>query len=559
MQDGAMASMSSSLSLRRRQVGQRCEVLTGFMKKHLLLTLTVIAVLLGVFLGFILRSFDFSQDTIQLINFPGEIFMQVLKLMILPLIFSSLISALAQMDVKESGQMGAITILYYMTTTILSTITGIVMVLAIHPGDPTIKNDFSVNNADDSNISPLDTFLDLIRNMFPENIVQASFERVQTNYVMVKPSFKKKTYNGTIVMPPLLRKAIVSAEGMNILGIIVFCTGFGIVISKLGEKGRIVVEFFVILDAVIMRFVETLMWLAPVGIVCLICGNLLDVDDLSDTAQVLMMYVITVFSALMFHLVVTMPGLYFLITRRNPMAVMKGMLQAVVTGFGTASGGAALPMSMQCMEENLKVDRRITRFVLPLGSTINMDGNALYEAVAVIFIAQLNNVQLSIAEVVTVSLTATIASLGLGSVPAGLVSILLILSTLGLPAKDVSLIITVDWLLDRIRTAINVLGDGYATGVVSHFITKRLQESDKDNEFREEIKEEIDLLRSASSSRRPSIAWSEVHSNNLTVASLPRSLPRSRRESVENPLSWRKTTLYDTLMSNVSLNKVQNV
>uniref|UniRef100_A0A1I7ZDI3 Amino acid transporter n=1 Tax=Steinernema glaseri TaxID=37863 RepID=A0A1I7ZDI3_9BILA len=217
-------------------------------------------------------------------------------------------------------------------------------------------------------------------------------------------------------------------------------------------------------------------------------------------------------------------------------------------------------MSMQCMEENLKVDRRITRFVLPLGSTINMDGNALYEAVAVIFIAQLNNVQLSLAEVVTVSLTATIASLGLGSVPAGLVSILLILGTLGLPATDVSLIITVDWLLDRIRTAVNVIGDGYATGVVSHYIIKRLEQSDKDNEFREEIKEEIDLLRSASSSRRQSNVWSEIHSNNLTVVSLPRSLPRSRRESVvDNPLSWRKTTLYDTLMSNVPLSKVQNL
>uniref|UniRef100_A0A1I7YKZ2 Amino acid transporter n=1 Tax=Steinernema glaseri TaxID=37863 RepID=A0A1I7YKZ2_9BILA len=256
-----MSSLSSLASRSRsRRDERRCRAVTVFMRKNLLLTLTIVAVVLGVFLGFVLRSFDLTQDTIQLINFPGEIFMQVLKLMILPLIFSSLISALAQMDAKESGQMGAITILYYMTTTVLSTITGIVMVLAIHPGDPTIKNDFSVNNSDDSNISPLDTFLDLVRNMFPENIVQATFERVQTSYVMVKPSYQKKTFNGTIVVPPLLRKSIISAEGMNILGIIVFCTGFGIVISKLGEKARIVVEFFVILDAVIMKFVETVMW-----------------------------------------------------------------------------------------------------------------------------------------------------------------------------------------------------------------------------------------------------------------------------------------------------------
>ncbi|KIH55912.1 hypothetical protein ANCDUO_13919 [Ancylostoma duodenale] len=147
-----------------------------------------------------------------------------------------------------------------------------------------------------------------------------------------------------------------------------------------------------------------------------------------------------------------------------------------------------------------------------------LDGNALYEAVAVIFIAQLNNVDLSFAEVVTdystvilllYSVTATVASIGLGSVPAGLVSILLILNTVGLPVKDVSLLLTVDWLLDRVRTSINVLGDGFAAGVVAHILQKRLDVSDARNDFRTEIKEEIELLRSAANSRRPSFTWSE--------------------------------------------------
>ncbi|PIO58270.1 hypothetical protein TELCIR_20298 [Teladorsagia circumcincta] len=129
------------------------------------------------------------------------------------------------------------------------------------------------------------------------------------------------------------------------------------------------------------------------------------------------------------------------------MFIVRGMVQAIVTAFGTASGGAALPVSMQCMEDNCHIDRRISRFVLPLGSTINMDGNALYEAVAVIFIAQLNNVDLSFAEVLTVR--------------------------------------------DRVRTSINVLGDGFAAGVVAHILQKRLDVSDARNDFRTEIKEEI--------------------------------------------------------------------
>uniref|UniRef100_A0A0K0EVB5 Amino acid transporter n=1 Tax=Strongyloides venezuelensis TaxID=75913 RepID=A0A0K0EVB5_STRVS len=528
-----------------------------FVKKNLLLVLTISAVIVGLLLGFILRQFTLPKEAVILINFPGEIFMQVLKLMILPLIFSSLISALAQMNAKDSGQMGLITVFYYLTTTALATITGIILVLVIQPGDPTIKNDFKVTGVAHANVNPLDAFLDLIRNMLPENMIQATFQRTQTVYI------KPKTFHnitGSFVSPNRQR-VVEYVPGMNIMGVIVFCTGFGIVISQLGERARIIIEFFIILEAVIMKFVEILMWFAPIGIVCLIAGNLLELDDLSDTATVLMMYVITVMSALMLHTIITMPLLYFILTRKNPITVVKEVAQAVVTGFGTASGGAALPSLMQCMEDNLGCDRRITRFVLPLGSTINMDGNALYEAIAVIFIAQLNNVTLTLPEVITVSLTATLASLGLGSVPAGLVSILLILSTLGLPVKDVSLLITIDWLLDRVRTAVNVMGDAFATMVVSHFFKKKLDKSDEEDKFHGELKIEIEHLKSAANSRNPSvILWGENQSLK-SYSSLPTSAMR-RHLSVDLSMSWRKSTLNPMVMRNyskISLSKVENI
>ncbi|WKX99009.1 hypothetical protein Q1695_014124 [Nippostrongylus brasiliensis] len=526
-----------------------------FCRDNTLLVMTIVSVVLGVSLGFGLRPLNLSAETLQLINFPGEIFMQVLKMMILPLIFSSLISALAQMDAKESGQMGLATVLYYLTTTVLATLLGIFLVMTIHPGDPSIKAGSLPDVPVDTEVSPLDTFLDLVRNMFPENIIQATFERVQTTYVAQRPRISKNHTDDIVIM----KKAISTTRGMNILGIIVFCTGFGIVISQLGERARIVVDFFVILDAVIMRWVETLMWFAPLGITCLVCGNLLELDDLSDTASVLLLYVFTVIAGLLLHTVITCPILYFLITRKNPMFIVRGMMQAIVTAFGTASGGAALPMSMQCMEDNCHVDRRITRFVLPLGSTINMDGNALYEAVAVIFIAQLNNVDLSFAEVLTVSVTATIASIGLGSVPAGLVSILLILNTVGLPIKDVSLLLTVDWLLDRVRTSINVLGDGFAAGVVAHILQKRLEVSDARNDYRTDIKEEIELLKSAANSRKPSFTWSE-HSKEVyfnAMATNANSRIQSRSGSIANfNLSWRNALLEPGY---APLNKVQDV
>ncbi|KAL7076104.1 hypothetical protein ACQ4LE_004774 [Meloidogyne hapla] len=520
-----------------------CQRSIKIFKKHLLLSLTISSVFVGLIIGFTLRGMHLSQESIRLINFPGEIFMQVLKLMILPLIFSSLVSALAQMDAKESGQMSLFTVGYYVITTLFATMTGILLVLLIHPGDPAIKQELAYLEIQHNPISPLDTFLDVIRNMFPENVIQATMQRTQTKYYFPsnKRTGKYKTDNSSLGndFNLIYRKKIENINGMNILGIIVFCTGFGIVISQLGERARIIVEFFIILEAVIMQLVGTFMWLTPLGIVSLIAGNLLELTDLSDTAATLLLYVFTVLSALFIHTFLTMPLIYFLFTRKNPLKVAKGMLQALVTAFGTASGGAALPVSMRCMEENLKIDSRITRFVLPLGSTINMDGNALYEAVAVIFIAQLNNVTLTMTEVITVSFIATIASLGLNSVPAGLVSIFVILSTVGLPVKDIPLVITADWLLDRIRTSINVLGDAFVASTVSHYLELKLKE--KDFNKNEEI--------------------NEKDFNDLLQKQLNNSLNNSRHHSQDNTqlINWQEQAIIDRLCSDITLNKVIHI
>jgi solute carrier family 1 (glial high affinity glutamate transporter), member 2 len=166
-----------------------------------------------------------------------------------------------------------------------------------------------------------------------------------------------------------------------------------------------------------------------------------------ENFKALAMYVVTVICGLMIHSLLTLPLLYYLFTQHSPFDYMTGMLQAVATAFGTASSGATLPVTFRALEGNLRIDRRVTRFVLPLGATITMDGTALYEAVAVIFIAQLHNVQLTWLDLLTISITTTVASIGSGSVPAGLDTILIVLTTVGLPAKDLSLLLTVDWLL----------------------------------------------------------------------------------------------------------------
>ncbi|KAI3414022.1 glutamate synthase [NADH] [Globodera pallida] len=444
-----------------------------WLRKNALVGATLVAVLLGALLGSIVRLGNPSSQTIMLLTFPGEILMHMLKMMIIPLIVSSLISGLAQLDAKQSGRVGSLAVAYYLATTAIAVITGIILVLCLHPGNPE-NHRAIVSTRELKRVSTVDTFLDLIRNMFPENIVQATMQQMETTYVF--------DVNNTDV--PLKYKPVYK-DGMNILGVIVFCISFGIVISQLGERARIMVDFFAVLDLVIMRLVSIIMWYSPIGICCLIMGRILEVEDMSNTARSLAMYSVTVLLGLAIHSLFSLPLLFFVLTRQNPFVFMRGLLQAWVTALGTASSAATLPITFRCLEENLGVDRRVTRFVLPVGATINMDGTALYEAVATIFIAQMNNVHLSFGQVVTVSLTATLASIGAASVPsAGLVTMLLVLTAVGLPVNDVSLIIAVDWFLDRIRTSINVLGDAFGAGIVYHFTKDDLAKADAEHHKR---------------------------------------------------------------------------
>nr|CAD2175302.1 unnamed protein product [Meloidogyne enterolobii] len=400
--------------------------------------------------------------------------MQIVEMMILPLTISSVISALAQTRPSVAGRMGLLTVAYYMTTTFLSTFTGILLVSCIHPGDPQLIHELGEGTLDDTALSPLDTFLDQIRNMFPENIVQATFQQVQTNYVPVKPprvppskplfnSTNTTTQTAKIPLKPVknilnkklnfnfLKKQILEyTNEVNVLGLLVFCTGFGVILSVLGDQARLMINFFIVLDAVIMRWISALMWCYPIGILSLVCKNIVDIDDLTATAQV------TVICGLMIHSLLTLPLLYYIITRHSPFDFMTGMLQAIATAFGTASSGATLPVTFRALEQNLKIDRRVTRF----------DGTALYEAVAVIFIAQLHNVKLTALEILTISITTTVASIGSGSVPAGE------------KFKIIYLIFVYFEGLDVLTLVLTTVCDGFGCGIISHLTKERLLESD---------------------------------------------------------------------------------
>ncbi|XP_015274008.1 PREDICTED: excitatory amino acid transporter 2-like [Gekko japonicus] len=477
----------------------------GWLMRNALLTLTILGVILGSVFGSLLRLLPpLDSDLLMLISFPGDILMRMLKMLILPLVISSLISGLASLDARSSGRMGTRAMVYYMSTTVMAAILGVILVLSIHPGNPKLRKTPSVMTKNEE-VSSLDAFLDLIRNLFPENLVQACFQQIQTvsTKVSVPPVVVRKENisqivrtNGSVLNATITevnvgpstvtQKRLEFKAGMNVLGLIGFFIAFGICMGKMGEQAKPVADFFNILNEIIMKLVSMIMWYSPFGIASLICGKIAAIKDLETVARQLGMYMVTVIVGLVIHGALVLPLIFFVITRQNPFIFYAGIFQAWITALGTASSAGTLPVTFRCLEENLKIDKRVTRFVLPIGATINMDGTALYEAVAAIFIAQMNNIILDSGQIATVSLTATLASVGAASIPsAGLVTMLLILTAVGLPTQDISLLIAVDWLLDRMRTSINVVGDSFGAGIIYHLSRKELAILDARSEGRE--------------------------------------------------------------------------
>uniref|UniRef100_A0A672MA96 Amino acid transporter n=1 Tax=Sinocyclocheilus grahami TaxID=75366 RepID=A0A672MA96_SINGR len=410
--------------------------------------------LTGIILGFGLRPYKMSYREVKYFSFPGELLMRMLQMLVLPLLVSSLITGMAALDSRASGKMGVRAVVYYTTTTIIAVFIGIVMVLIIHPGRGS-KDEFTKQEKIEQ-VSPADAFLDLIRNMFPPNLVQACTQQFKTQYGKRVVTVKVIPVLGTV-------------NGINALGLVVFSMCFGFIIGNMKEQGQPLRDFFDCLNEAIMRLVAIIMWYAPLGIMFLIAGKIVEMDDISEMGGQLGMYTITVIIGLLIHAIIVLPSLYFLVTRKNPFVFIAGLLQALVTALGTSSSSATLPITFKCLEENNHVDKRVTRFVLPVGATINMDGTALYEALAAIFIAQVNDMDLNFGEILTISITATAASIGAAGIPqAGLVTMVIVLTSVGLPTDDITLIIAVDWFLDRLRTTTNVLGDSIGAGIVEH-------------------------------------------------------------------------------------------
>lgn len=308
----------------------------------------------------------------------------------------------------------------------------------------------------------MDSFLDLVRNIFPSNLVSAAFRSYSTSYKMIRN-------NETQVKVPVGDEV----EGMNILGLVVFAIVFGVALRKLGPEGELLIRFFNSFNDATMVLVSWIMWYAPVGILFLVAGKIVEMKDVGMLFASLGKYILCCLLGHAIHGLLVLPLIYFLFTRKNPYRFLWGILTALATAFGTSSSSATLPLMMKCVEERNGVFKHISRFILPIGATVNMDGAALFQCVAAVFIAQLNQRPLDFVKIITILVTATASSVGAAGIPAGgVLTLAIILEAVNLPVRDISLILAVDWLVDRSCTILNVEGDAFGAGLLQHYVDR---------------------------------------------------------------------------------------
>lgn len=362
-------------------------------------------------------------DGVKYVAWMGDIFLRALKMVIIPLIFSSIISGVTSMgEGKNLGRLGLKTLTYYLGTSTLAIVTGLFVVNIVKPG---IGVEMGFTQSVEGLAENAGSVKDIFYRLIPDNVVDAM------------------------------------AQG-SILSVIFFAVIFGFFITKVeGKYKDSLTTFFDAIFEVMMKITLFIIKFTPFGIFGIVAREVArNSDQLASIAGSLAIYSLCVFVALMIHAFVSLPLIVRFIGKARPFAHMKNMITPLLTAFSTSSSSATLPLTMDALENNSGVSNKISSFTLPLGATINMDGTALYECIAAMFIAQVYGVELSIAQQALVVVTALLASIGAAGIPmAGLVMITVVLTAVGLPLEGIGLILAVDRILDMIRTSVNVWSD----------------------------------------------------------------------------------------------------
>ena len=393
----------------------------------------VIGMFAGILFGILLNQFAVAPDNWVrfvivdgVLRVVGEFFITSLMMLVVPLVFVSLVVGTCSMsDPSKLGRIGGKALFLYLITTGIAISIALSVASIVKPGSGGSMAGQDVT----FEAAPAPSFVDVLINMVPRNPINAM------------------------------------AEG-NMLQIIVFALLFGLAMALVGKPGERLKGFFEDVNEVIMKLVMILMHVAPYGVFALLARTFADLgfgDLLGDLA----VYFVTVLVILLVHGFIVYPTILTLLTRLNPMTFIRKMFSNQIFAFSISSSNATIPVTMRTTTKRLGVDNKISSFTVPLGATINMDGTAIMQGVATVFIAQLYGIDLSMSDYLMVILTATLASIGTAGVPGvGLIMLAMVLQQVGLPVEAIGLIIGVDRLLDMTRTAVNITGDAMVTTII---------------------------------------------------------------------------------------------
>jgi proton glutamate symport protein len=402
------------------------------MKKLELHWQILIALILAVLFGIYLKNY------VGYIAWMGEVFLRALKMIIIPLIFSSIVSGITNIGSAESiGRLGLKTIIYYISTSIFAILTGLVLVNILKPG---VGADLNLSQTVDLDVNS-DTLGQTLIKIIPDNIFLA-----------------------------------MSSNG-QMLSVIFFAMLFGFFITRIrSDYQGVLTGFFNGVVEVMMKLTMFIIKFTPFGIFGLVAEKVSQQTDLVALMQSMGLYMCVVLFGLIIHSAVTLPLLVKVLGRTSPLQHFNAMRTPLITAFSTSSSSATLPLTIYAVENNSGVSKRISSFVLPLGATINMDGTALYECVAAMFIAQAYGIELSVVSQIIVVITALLASIGAAGIPmAGLVMITIVLTAVGLPLEGVGLILAVDRILDMFRTTVNVWSDTCGAVIIAKTEKEKLK------------------------------------------------------------------------------------
>jgi len=401
-----------------------------------------IAAILGLLMGYSISQLaadsSIKSSTLYIADVIGSIFIDLLKMVLVPLVFTSIFLGVAKL--KQHQQAGVVwkaTLIFFICSMALAMLVALIATNWFKPG---------------ANLE-LHLFADAMQSFSEKSLTTEEF-------------FAQ-------FFDSLFQNPFAALASGNIFPVVIFALILGIAVIKSGNAESKFTSIMEELFELIMRIVGWIMYLAPLGIAALLC-KLIATQD-SELITTLGSFIILVFATTLFHAIVVLPLILYIFTKKSPLWFWRGAREALITAFATSSSSATLPVTLKCVENNLGVSKPIAGFVIPLGASINMDGTALYEASAALFIANLVGIDLSLTQQLIIFCTAMIAAMGAPGIPsAGMVTMMMVLQSVGLPAEAIAILLPIDRLLDTIRTTVNVQGDMIGSLVVESLVVESL-------------------------------------------------------------------------------------